>query len=49
VFREEEQRNIKAAQRKAAAAADEAKPTLGDANEALMALKAKMEADSKKK
>ncbi|WP_209405499.1 30S ribosomal protein S1 [Pseudozobellia sp. WGM2] len=49
IFREEEQRNVKAAQKKAAAAADEAKPTLGDANEALQALKDKMEAGSKKK
>ncbi|SHJ13001.1 30S ribosomal protein S1 [Pseudozobellia thermophila] len=49
IFREEEQRNIKAAQKKAAAAADEAKPTIGDANEALQALKDKMEAGSKKK
>ncbi|MBC7000061.1 MULTISPECIES: 30S ribosomal protein S1 [Bacteroidota] len=47
IFREEEQRNIKAAQKKAAAAADEAKPTLGDANEALQALKDKMEAGKK--
>jgi len=43
VFREEEIRNVKQAQKKAAAAADEAKPTLGDANEALQALKKKME------
>ncbi|WP_276165929.1 30S ribosomal protein S1 [Zobellia alginiliquefaciens] len=43
IFREEEQRNVKAAQKKAAASADEAKPTLGDANEALQALKDKME------
>ena len=34
---------------RSAAAAEEAKPTLGDANEALQALKDKMEAGSKKK
>lgn len=49
IFREEEQRNVKAAAKRQAAAADEAKPTLGDANDALQALKDKMEADSKKK
>ena len=49
IFREEEQRNVKAAVKRAAASADEAKPTLGDANDALQALKDKMEADSKKK
>ncbi|MCK0188476.1 30S ribosomal protein S1 [Arenibacter sp. F20364] len=49
IFREEEQRNVKAAVKKAAASADEAKPTLGDANEALQALKDKMEANDKKK
>lgn len=43
VFREEEAKNVRQAQKKAAAAADEAKPTLGDANEALQALKDKME------
>lgn len=48
IFREEEQRNVKAAAKRKAAAADEAKPTLGDANDALQALKDKMEADSKK-
>ena len=48
IFREEEQRNVRAA-RKKAAAADEAKPTLGDANEQLQALKDKMEAGDKKK
>ena len=47
IFRAEEQRNVKAAAKKAAAA-DEAKPTLGDANEALQALKDKMEAAKKK-
>ncbi|MEZ4969089.1 MAG: 30S ribosomal protein S1 [Flavobacteriaceae bacterium] len=49
IFREEEQRIVKAAVKKAAASADEAKPTLGDANEALQALKDKMEANDKKK
>lgn len=43
IFREEEIRNVKQAQKKAASAADEAKPTLGDANVALQALKDKME------
>ena len=43
IFREEEARNVRQAQKKAAAAADEAKPTLGDANQALQALKDKME------
>ena len=43
IFREEEKRAVKAAVRKQAAKADEAKPTLGDANEALQALKDKME------
>ncbi len=43
IFREEEKRNVKAAVKRQAAAADEAKPTLGDANEALQALKDKME------
>ena len=49
IFREEEKRNVKAAVKRQAASADEAKPTLGDANEALQALKDKMEASSKKK
>ncbi len=49
IFREEEKRNVKAAQKRSATAAEEAKPTLGDANEALQALKDKMEAGSKKK
>ncbi|MEE9362193.1 MAG: 30S ribosomal protein S1 [Cellulophaga sp.] len=48
IFREEEQRNVKAATKKSAAASDEVKPTLGDANEALQALKDKMDAASKK-
>lgn len=43
IFREEEQRNVRTAVKKAAASAEEAKPTLGDANEALQALKDKME------
>lgn len=48
IFREEEQRIVKAAAKKAAASADEAKPTIGDANEALQALKDKMEANDRK-
>ena len=48
IFREQEDRNVKAA-RKRAASTDEAAPTLGDANAQLQALKDKMEADSKKK
>ncbi len=48
IFRAEEQRNVKAAVKRQAAAADEAKPTIGDANEALQALKDKMEANAKK-
>ena len=48
IFREEEQRNVKAAVKKAAASAEEAKPTIGDANEALQALKDKMEANDRK-
>ena len=43
IFREEEQRNIRTAVKKASVSADEAKPTLGDANGALQALKDKME------
>ncbi len=49
LFREQEERNVKAAKKKMAAAADEAAPTLGDANSQLQALKEKMEADAKKK
>ena len=49
IFREEERRNVKAAVKRQTASAEEAKPTLGDANEALQALKDKMEASSKKK
>jgi len=48
IFREEEQRNVKAAKKKAAASSEESKPTLGDANEQLQALKDKMEASKKK-
>ncbi|WP_291865618.1 30S ribosomal protein S1 [Maribacter sp.] len=47
IFREEEKRNVKAAVKRQSAAADEAKPTLGDANEALQALKDKMEGKTK--
>ncbi|WP_336070976.1 30S ribosomal protein S1 [Mesoflavibacter sp. CH_XMU1404-2] len=43
VFKEEEIANVKAAAKKAEAQAAEAKPTLGDANEALQALKDKMD------
>ncbi len=43
IFKAEEMANVKAAVKKAAAQADEAKPTLGDANEALQALKDKMD------
>jgi small subunit ribosomal protein S1 len=49
IFKAEEQRNVKAAVKKAAAQTDEAKPTLGDANVQLQALKEKMEAGAKKK
>ncbi|WP_027075398.1 30S ribosomal protein S1 [Maribacter antarcticus] len=49
IFREEEQRNVKAAVKRQAASTDEAKTTLGDANDALQELKEKMEAESKKK
>lgn len=49
IFKEEEQRNVRSAAKKKAASTDEAKPTLGDANEQLQALKDKMEANSKKK
>ncbi len=49
IFREQEERNVRTAKRKMAAAADEAAPTLGDANAQLQALKDKMEADAKKK
>ena len=43
VFRAEEAKIVKQAARKAEAAAAEAKPTLGDANDALQALKDKMD------
>ncbi|MEH6760564.1 MAG: 30S ribosomal protein S1 [Maribacter arcticus] len=50
IFREEEQRNVKAAVKRQTASKEEAKTTLGDSNDALQALKEKMEAaDSKKK
>ena len=49
IFREQEERNVRSAKKKMAAAADEAAPTLGDANAQLQALKDKMEADAKKK
>ncbi|MCL4131517.1 UNVERIFIED_CONTAM: hypothetical protein GTU68_001728 [Idotea baltica] len=43
IFREEEIKNVKEAVKKAASQAAEAKPTLGDANEALQALKDKLD------
>ncbi len=43
IFREEEMANVKAAAAKVASQAAEAKPTLGDANDALQALKDKMD------
>ena len=43
VFRAEEAKNVKAAAKKAKAVAAEVKPTLGDANETLQALKDKMD------
>lgn len=43
VHKEEEAKIVKQAAKKAKAQSDESKPTLGDANEALAALKAKME------
>ena len=43
VFKAEEVKNVKAVAKKAAKAASEAKTTLGDANEALQALKDKMD------
>ncbi|MFD2588636.1 30S ribosomal protein S1 [Croceitalea marina] len=48
LFREQEERNVKAAKKKMAASAEESATTLGDANSALQALKDKMEADAKK-
>ncbi|MCJ7466950.1 MAG: 30S ribosomal protein S1 [Maribacter sp.] len=49
IFKEEEKRNVKAAVKRQAASSEEAKPTLGDANEQLQALKDKMDAKAKKK
>jgi small subunit ribosomal protein S1 len=43
IFKAEEVANVKAAVKKAATAAAESKPTLGDANDALQALKDKMD------
>jgi small subunit ribosomal protein S1 len=43
LFKAEEVKNVKAAAKKAAISAAEAKPTLGDANDALQALKDKMD------
>ena len=43
LFKAEEVKNVKAAVKKAASSAAEAKPTLGDANDALQALKDKMD------
>ena len=43
IFKAEEMANVKAAVKKAADQAAESKPTLGDANEALQALKDKMD------
>lgn len=48
IFKDQEQHNVRTA-RKKAAASEESKPTLGDANEQLQALKDKMEAGKKKK
>ena len=48
VFKAEEVANVKAAVKKAATAAAEAKPTLGDANDALQALKDKMDGKTTK-
>ncbi len=48
IFREEEIANVKAAVAKAEANAAEAKPTLGDANEQLQALKDKMDGKKSK-
>ncbi|WP_343486726.1 30S ribosomal protein S1 [Allomuricauda sp. d1] len=47
IFREQEERNVRSAKRKMAAAQEDA-PTLGDANSQLQKLKEKMEADNKK-
>ena len=48
VFKEEEAANVRAAVKKQEAAQAEAKPTLGDANEKLQALKDKMDGKKKK-
>ena len=48
IFKEEEIANVKAAAAKAEAQAAEAKPTLGDANEQLQALKDKMDEKARK-
>ncbi|TYA56359.1 30S ribosomal protein S1 [Formosa maritima] len=48
IFREEEAANVKAAAKKAEAQAAESKPTLGDANDALQALKDKMDGKKSK-
>ena len=48
IFKAEEMANVKAAVKKAASAAAEAKPTLGDANDALQALKDKMDGKTTK-
>lgn len=47
IFREQEERNIRSAKKKMAAAQEDA-PTIGDANAQLQALKDKMEAENKK-
>lgn len=47
IFREQEERNIRSARKKMSAQAEEAKPTLADANAQLQALKERMEADSR--
>ncbi len=47
IFRAEEAKNVKAQARRQAKATEEAKPTLGDANEKLAALKKQMEKDAK--
>ena len=50
IFKEKEQSNVKAAaSKKSSSSVDEVKPTLGDSNEVLQALKDKMEANDKKK
>ena len=48
LFKAEEVKNVKAAVKKAASSAAEAKPTLGDANDALQALKDKMDSKVEK-